>query len=96
MLVITSLKEAFGHRGPQPSSPLQLQISIENELTRVRIQFAAPEGKPKEDLEEAMRLFLLQELLDSLKATLIRRRDQNNIILELKWHSADGTQGPLL
>jgi hypothetical protein len=96
MLVITSLKEAFGHRAPQPGSPLQLHISIENELMRVRIQFAAAEVKPKEDLEEAMRLSLLQELLESLKATLIRRRDQNNIILELQWHSVDGTQGPLL
>jgi hypothetical protein len=94
MLVITSLKEAFDHPAPKPGSPLQLHIHVEAELTRVRIQFAAAAGKPKEDLEEALRLSLLRELLESLNATMIRRQDQHDIILELQWPTVDGTQAP--
>jgi hypothetical protein len=93
MLVITSLKEAFGHRAPQPGSPLQLHVLIEHELTVVRIRYAATAAKPKDDLEEAMRLSLLQELLESLKATLIRRREGGDLILELQWQSKDAAQG---
>ncbi|HET9238012.1 MAG TPA: hypothetical protein VFO10_12210 [Oligoflexus sp.] len=96
MLVITALKEAFGHRPTKPGSALQLHVLVDNELTRVRIRFAVTAGKPKDDLEEAMRLSLLQELLESLKATLIRRREGEDLILELQWQSKDGTRGPLL
>lgn len=96
MLVITSLKEAFGHRAPEPGSSLQLHVSVDKELTRVRIRYAASDGKPKDDLEEAMRLSLLQELLESLKATLMRRREGGTVILELQWPSQDGSRDLLL
>jgi signal transduction histidine kinase len=96
MLVITSLKEAFGHRAPEPGSALQLHVSIEDERTRIRIRYAASNGKANDDLEEAMRLSLLQELLESLKATLIRRREGGDVILELQWPSQDERPAPLL
>lgn len=91
MLVITSLKEAFGHRAPQKSAPLRLQVRIDEAFTHLRIQFmASPRSDaPPDQLEEAMRLSLLQELLESLHASLERRLDQNDIILELRWRHAN-------
>ncbi len=100
MLVITSLKEAFGHRAPKPGSPLQLDVNIENDLTKLHIQFAAsPKSEgPREqqaELDEAMRLSLLQELLESLQAGFERRLEGGLVILELQWRSSDFRQNPL-
>jgi hypothetical protein len=94
MLVITALKEAFGRRAPEPSSPLELHIAVGQEGTRLRIEYAASvEAKVRrpqqEELEEAMRLSLLEELMESLHATLERKREQNKIILELHWPHED-------
>jgi hypothetical protein len=100
MLGITALKEAFGHRAPRSGSPLQLSVFIEQDVTRLCIQYAAPETsdavpQPKDELEEAMRVALLEELLESLQATLERRREQDAMILELRWRPADWRQSPL-
>ncbi|WP_141734828.1 hypothetical protein [Oligoflexus tunisiensis] len=94
MLVITSLKEAFGHRAPQPGSPLHLHVSIDSETIAVRIQFAdsprssVPTQQPCE-LEEALRLSLLQELVQSLGAAFTRQQQQGTISLELRWNQAN-------
>jgi signal transduction histidine kinase len=101
MLAITALKEAFGHRAPRPGSPLQLTVFIEKEGVRLGIQYTASNGSAvaqqlKDELEEAMRITLLQELLESLRATFERSREQDMITLELRWRPADFPQSPLL
>jgi hypothetical protein len=59
----------------------------------VRIQFAessrpAPTGQTGE-LEEGLRLFLLQELIQSLEAEVTREKQDDLIILELRWNQAN-------
>jgi signal transduction histidine kinase len=101
MLVITSLKEAFGHRAPRPGSSLRLEVQSEQDFTRLRIHYtASPRSdippQPMDELEEAMRLSLLQELLESLQVVLERRQEQGEVILELHWRHLDFHQRPLL
>jgi hypothetical protein len=101
MLVITSLKEAFGHPASRPGSPLRLGVQREGEFTTVSIRYAIASHsggprEPKDELEEAMRLSLLNELLESLHALVRRRHEQGDVILELRWRPADFRSGPRL
>jgi hypothetical protein len=94
MLVITSLKQAFAHPAPQPLSRLQLRVILTRDVTRFRIQYQAfPQSdRPKnqqQELEEAMRLSLLQELMEFLHASLEEQQEQNEMIQELQWHHTD-------
>lgn len=100
MLVITGLKEAFGHRAPRPKTALSLYIFIDPEVTRLWIHYEAspPVDSPRvpqEELEEAMRLSLLHELMESLQASATRRQEGSAIILELRWRHANFRLDPL-
>lgn len=100
MLVITALKEAFGHRAPQAESPLLMDTRADGSAILLNIRYAATPRSdappdPKKELEEAMRLSLLQELLDYLEATLVRRHEKNDIVLTIRWDQTSGKPSPL-